>query len=217
MLLNIPRCTVRISHLRCPWCCQAQQGRERLWAGTCPGQLTTCGHLSLPARPKPWREVGIRGCMGSGAPSGILHPASSCSCARWPSCPAYLRDRCSRAAPRRPPGSLPSSGGPMGLSTGTKSSTCPHLTSGSPSHCPRMYHPHPALGFLCVPWAVTCQASSLLQGALPKLTLRAPPCSVTLMGRFSMLGVPGRAACSTPRQLGDGEGRDPSPKLDTSC
>lgn len=151
--------------------------------------------------------------MGSGAPSGVLHTPSSCSCARWSSGPVR---RCGLTGgpPPRPPGSLPSpGGGAMGLSTGTRGSTCPRVTSGGPSHWPRMYHPHPALGFLRVPWAVTCQASSPPQGALPKLTLGAPPCAVTLMGRFSVLGVPGRAASSTARQLGGGGGRAPSPRL----
>lgn len=176
-----------------------------------PGELTTAATSHFPARPKPWREVGVRGAWAREPPGHFALPRllqlRPLVLVRSP------LTRLMGGPPPRPPGSLPSSGGPVGLSTGTRGNVCPHLASGVPATAPPHAPSSPALGLLRVPWAETGQASSPLQGALPKLTLRAPPCSVTLMGPFSVLGVPGRAACSTARQLGGGGGQDPSPRL----
>lgn len=189
---------------------QAQQGRERRPAGPARG-ADHCGHLSLSCSPKALAGGRGSGRVGSGAPRAFRTPPAPAAAPTGPR--AQPADAAQGSPPPRPPGSLPSSGGPVGLSTGTRGNVCPHLASGVPATAPPHAPSSPALGLLRVPWAATGQASSPLQGALPKLTLRAPPCSVTLMGPFSVLGVPGRAACSTARQLGGGEGRDPSPRL----
>lgn len=211
------RCTARTCHLRCPWwqqaqrgCeMQAQQGRERRPAGPARG-ADHCGHLSLSCSPKALAGGRGSGCMGSGAPRAFRTPPAPAAAPTGPR--AQPADAAQGSPPPRPPGSLPSSGGPW-ASARELGATCvpisPLASQPLPPHAPSS----PALGLLRVPWAATGQASSPLQGALPKLTLRAPPCSVTLMGPFSVLGVPGRAACSTARQLGGGGGRDPSPRL----
>lgn len=203
------RCTARTCHLRCPWwqqaqrgCeMQAQQGRERRPAGPARG-ADHCGHLSLSCSPKALAGGRGSGRMGSGAPRAFRTPPAPAAAPTGPR--AQPADAAQGSPPPRPPGSLPSSGGPVGLSMGTRGNVCPHLASGVPA----TGVPPP-----CTILTRLRTSRCPLQGALPKLTLRAPPCSVTLMGPFSVLGVPGRAACSTARQLGGGGGRDPSPRL----
>lgn len=176
-----------------------------------PGELTTAATSHFPARPKPWREVGVRGAWAREPPGHFALP-------RLLQLRPLVLVRSPltrlRAAPLRGrPALFPARGGPW-ASAQELGATCVPI---SPLASQPLLPPHApsslALGLLGVPWAATGQASSPLQGALPKLTLRAPPCSVTLMGPFSVLGVPGRAACSTARQLGGGGGRDPSPRL----
>lgn len=142
------RCTARTCHLRCPWwqqaqrgCeMQAQQGRERRPAGPARG-ADHCGHLSLSCSPKALAGGRGSGCMGSGAPQAFRTPLTPAAAPTGPR--AQPADAAQGSPPPRPPGSLPSSGGPVGLSTGTRGNVCPHLASGVPATAPPMHHPHP--------------------------------------------------------------------------
>lgn len=165
-----------------------------------PGELTTAATSHFPARPKPWREVGVRGAWAREPPGHFALP-------RLLQLRPLVLVRSPltrlRAAPLRGrPALFPARGGPW-ASARELGATCVPISPLASQPLP------PPCTILTRLRTSRCP----LQGALPKLTLRAPPCSVTLMGPFSVLGVPGRAACSTARQLGGGGGRDPSPRL----
>lgn len=75
-----------------------------------PGELTTAATSHFPARPKPWREVGVRGAWARKPPRHFALPRllqlRPLVLVRSP------LTRLMGGPPPRPPGSLPSSGGP---------------------------------------------------------------------------------------------------------
>lgn len=112
---------------------QAQQGRERRPAGPARG-ADHCGHLSLSCSPKALAGGRGSGRVGSGAPRAFRTPPAPAAAPTGPR--AQPADAAQGSPPPRPPGSLPSSGGPVGLSTGTRGNVCPHLASGVPATAP---------------------------------------------------------------------------------